>query len=103
MPKLDGDVFPLPTAPGLGVTFNEDALADHAYEYWSAPHWQRRDGSYTNWSMDQTERERPRSVMPQLDYRGRFERPEWKSPESMASTDSWPDDRENIRRVVSTE
>jgi galactonate dehydratase len=49
MPKLNGDVFPLPTEPGLGVTFNEDALADHAYAYWEAPHWQRRDGSYTNW------------------------------------------------------
>jgi galactonate dehydratase len=49
MPVLDGAEFPLPTAPGLGVTFNEDAVRDHAFEHWEAPHWRRRDGSYTNW------------------------------------------------------
>ncbi|MCA9877357.1 MAG: hypothetical protein KC442_06240, partial [Thermomicrobiales bacterium] len=49
MPVLDGAAYPLPTAPGLGVTFNPDAAADHAFEPWEAPHWQRRDGSYTNW------------------------------------------------------
>ncbi|MBA3274269.1 MAG: mandelate racemase/muconate lactonizing enzyme family protein [Chloroflexia bacterium] len=41
--------FPLPTAPGLGVEFNEDALPDHEFEFWSPPRWQRPDGSYTNW------------------------------------------------------
>jgi len=41
--------FPLPTAPGLGVEFNEDALSDHKFEFWSPPRWQRPDGSYTNW------------------------------------------------------
>ena len=49
MPVLDGAVYPLPTAPGLGVEFNPAAVADHAFEPWEAPHWQRRDGSYTNW------------------------------------------------------
>jgi galactonate dehydratase len=49
MPVLDGAHFPLPTAPGLGVTFDENAVADHAFEPWEAPHWRRRDGSYTNW------------------------------------------------------
>ncbi len=49
MPKIDGSVFRLPTEPGLGVKFNEDAAKDHAFEYWDAPRWQRRDGSYTNW------------------------------------------------------
>jgi galactonate dehydratase len=49
MPALDGDGFPLPTAPGLGVEFNPDAVPDHAFTRWEAPHWQRRDGSYTNW------------------------------------------------------
>jgi galactonate dehydratase len=49
MHHLDGPNFPLPTAPGLGVEFNEDAVKDYAFEYWEAPHWQRRDGSYTNW------------------------------------------------------
>jgi galactonate dehydratase len=49
MPVLDGAHFPLPTAPGLGVTFDETAVANHAFEYWEAPKWHRRDGSYTNW------------------------------------------------------
>lgn len=49
MPALDGDAFPIPTSPGLGVEFNPDAVADHPFELWEAPHWQRRDGSYTNW------------------------------------------------------
>lgn len=49
MLALEGDGFPLPTAPGLGVEFNVDAVADHAYEWSEAPHWRRRDGSYTNW------------------------------------------------------
>lgn len=41
--------FPLPTAPGLGVEFNEDAVADHQFEMWAPPRWFRPDGSYTNW------------------------------------------------------
>jgi galactonate dehydratase len=49
MPVLDGDCFPLPTAPGLGVEFNPEAAANYAFERWEAPHWKRRDGSYTNW------------------------------------------------------
>jgi galactonate dehydratase len=49
MPALDGDCFPLPTAPGLGVEFDPLAAADYAFELWEAPHWKRRDGSYTNW------------------------------------------------------
>jgi galactonate dehydratase len=49
MPALAGDCFPLPTAPGLGVEFDEAAVADHAFEFWEAPHWRRRDGAYTNW------------------------------------------------------
>ena len=49
MSALDGDSFPLPTAPGLGVEFEPGAVADYAFERWEAPHWKRRDGSYTNW------------------------------------------------------
>ncbi|HEV2065988.1 MAG TPA: mandelate racemase/muconate lactonizing enzyme family protein [Thermomicrobiales bacterium] len=41
--------FPLPTAPGLGVEFNEDAVEHHPFEMWAPPRWQRPDGSYTNW------------------------------------------------------
>jgi galactonate dehydratase len=49
MPVLDGANFPLPTAPGLGVEFNEEAAVEHAMIYWEAPHLRRRDGGYTNW------------------------------------------------------
>jgi galactonate dehydratase len=49
MSALDGDSFPLPTAPGLGVEFEPGAVVDYAFERWEAPHWKRRDGSYTNW------------------------------------------------------
>ena len=49
MSGLDGDSFPLPTAPGLGVEFEPGAVAAYAFERWEAPHWKRRDGSYTNW------------------------------------------------------
>ena len=49
MPALTGDVFPLPTEPGLGVEFDEAAVANHPFEPWEAPHWRRRDGAYTNW------------------------------------------------------
>lgn len=48
-PVPDGDCFPLLTRPGLGVTFDESAADQHAFEFWEAPHWRRRDGSYTNW------------------------------------------------------
>jgi galactonate dehydratase len=48
-PEIDGDSFTLPTAPGIGVTFDESAVERYAFEPWEAPHWQRRDGSYTNW------------------------------------------------------
>lgn len=49
VPEIDGTGFPLPTTPGLGVTFNDAAAADHPMELWEAPHWKRRDGAYTNW------------------------------------------------------
>ncbi len=44
-----GGAFPLPTAPGLGVEFNEDAVKDHPFEFWAPPRWFRPDGAYTNW------------------------------------------------------
>ena len=49
MIELDGTEFALPTKPGLGVTFNAEAAADHPYQHWEAPRWQRRDGAHTNW------------------------------------------------------
>jgi len=49
LPAIAGDSFPLPTAPGLGVTFDEEAAAAYAFDPWEAPHWRRRDGAVTNW------------------------------------------------------
>ena len=46
---LEGDSFPLPEAPGLGVEVNEDALDDYPFALFETPHWRRRDGAYTNW------------------------------------------------------
>ena len=47
--EIVDDRFPLPTAPGLGVTFNEEAAEQYRFDYWEAPHLQRRDGAFTNW------------------------------------------------------
>lgn len=47
--ETSGGSFPLPTAPGLGVEFNEEAVENHPFEMWAPPRWQRPDGSYTNW------------------------------------------------------
>jgi galactonate dehydratase len=48
-PRLEGDGFPLPTAPGLGVTFDPAVAPRYAFERWEAPHLRRRDGAVTNW------------------------------------------------------
>lgn len=47
--KLEGDRFPVPDLPGLGVEVNEEMVAAQAFKFWEAPHLRRRDGSYTNW------------------------------------------------------
>ena len=48
-PKLEGARFVAPDTPGLGVEFNEEVAANQTLTFWEAPHWRRRDGSYTNW------------------------------------------------------
>jgi galactonate dehydratase len=48
-PRLEGAWHPVPDGPGLGVELNEEALADQTFRFSEAPHWRRRDGSYTNW------------------------------------------------------
>ncbi|MBK9715763.1 MAG: mandelate racemase/muconate lactonizing enzyme family protein [Kouleothrix sp.] len=48
-PRLVGDSFPVPTAPGLGVELDEQLAEAQAWQFWEAPHWRRRDGSVTNW------------------------------------------------------
>ncbi len=47
--KLDGADYPVPDAPGLGVTVDEERVKREAFRFWEAPHLHRRDGSYTNW------------------------------------------------------
>lgn len=48
-PKLEGAVYPVSDAPGLGVEVNEELVAKQSYEHWQAPMLHRRDGSVTNW------------------------------------------------------
>ncbi len=47
--QLEGDRFPVPDTPGLGVEVDEEAVAAQDFRFWEAPHLRRRDGSYTNW------------------------------------------------------
>jgi len=47
--KLEGDRFPVPDGPGLGIEFNEELASEQSFKFWEAPHLRRCDGSYTNW------------------------------------------------------
>ena len=52
-PKIEGTAFPLPTAPGLGVTFDEVVAAStYPFDYWDAPKWHRRDGQLSQGATD---------------------------------------------------
>ena len=44
-----GPYYPLPTRPGLGIEFDEDAAAKYPMTPHEHPHLERPDGSYTNW------------------------------------------------------
>lgn len=44
----DGYLLP-PTAPGLGVVFDEEAAKKHPFQMAEFPHYRRLDGSVTNW------------------------------------------------------
>ena len=48
LPELEGNHYPLPSGPGLGVEFNED-YAEEQFRFWESPRLRRRDGSHTNW------------------------------------------------------
>lgn len=41
--------FQLPTKPGLGVEFADDAAADHPFELWAPLRWHEPDDSDTTW------------------------------------------------------
>lgn len=48
VPFVDGHLIP-PTAPGLGVEFNEEAAIEAGYRASNGPQYRRLDGSFTNW------------------------------------------------------
>ncbi len=48
-PRLDGAVYPVSDAPGLGIEVNEELIKQQSFKFWEAPHLRRRDGSVTNW------------------------------------------------------
>lgn len=48
-PRLVGNSFPVPTTPGLGLEFDEARATGQNWKFWEAPHYQRADGSVTNW------------------------------------------------------
>ena len=47
--KQDGARYAVPTTPGLGVEFNEEAFKQQTFKFWEAPKLYRRDGSVQNW------------------------------------------------------
>jgi galactonate dehydratase len=48
-PRLDGAVYPVSDAPGLGVEVDEARIRAQEFRFWEAPHLRRADGSVTNW------------------------------------------------------
>ena len=48
-PMLNGAVYDVSDAPGLGVEVNEDLVKQQTFKFWEAPHLRRTDGSVTNW------------------------------------------------------
>ena len=48
VPWEDGYALP-PTRPGLGIEFNEEAVAAYPYAPGSPPRLRRADGAFTNW------------------------------------------------------
>ncbi len=48
-PRLDGVVYRVDDAPGLGIEIDESLIGTDDFRFWEAPHWKRKDGSVTNW------------------------------------------------------
>ncbi len=48
-PKLEGSMYPVSDAPGIGVDVNEQLLERYEFRFAEAAHLHRKDGSYTNW------------------------------------------------------
>jgi galactonate dehydratase len=47
--ELDGTRLTVPETPGIGVTFHRDAALKHPADMTEPPHFNREDGSYTNY------------------------------------------------------
>jgi galactonate dehydratase len=47
--KLQGNAYPVPNTPGLGVEVDEEVLREMAVRLWEPPRLWRSDGSYQNW------------------------------------------------------
>ena len=45
---LEGNSYPVPNRPGLGIEVDETALMTE-FKFWEPPHPHRRDGTHTNW------------------------------------------------------
>jgi len=48
-PRLNGAVYDVPDAPGLGVEVDEALVKKQSFKFWEPPHLRRTDGSFTNW------------------------------------------------------
>jgi galactonate dehydratase len=48
-PRLNGAVYEVGDAPGLGVEVDEALVKQQEFKFWEAPHLRRTDGSVTNW------------------------------------------------------
>jgi galactonate dehydratase len=48
-PRLNGAVYEVGDAPGLGVEVDEALVKTQSFKFWEAPHLCRADGSVTNW------------------------------------------------------
>ncbi|MFK4811924.1 mandelate racemase/muconate lactonizing enzyme family protein [Devosia sp. ZW T5_3] len=48
-PRLNGAVYDVTDAPGLGVEVDEELVKKQSFKFWEAPHLRRTDGSVTNW------------------------------------------------------
>ncbi|HEV7719497.1 MAG TPA: mandelate racemase/muconate lactonizing enzyme family protein [Arsenicitalea sp.] len=49
LPRLNGAVYDVSDAPGLGIEVNEELVKQQSFKFWEAPHLRRNDGSVTNW------------------------------------------------------
>ena len=47
--QLEGNAYPVPTAPGLGVEVDETVLKEMSVQLWEPPRLWKTDGSYQNW------------------------------------------------------